>query len=889
MTDKKYNHKNGLTSAVEKWIEQKGNCDKLRKDAPNVSFKNLLNLLVNNIRSSTAKRKLQRDYQNVEHVLKLKQRDIDELLLNSKKIYQKTALTKMENDIEILEKEGVDIWGESIKKIGPLVRNLFLQSYYVGELRSIKELELDIGNANKALLDQKAQIKANDICNSIMKNFDEFFSTLRSVVNDSMKNTESNPDDSEKDQMKIRASNTRVKNLGEAFLQLREAFLQLREAVNKSVKNADSNPDNSEKAQVKADVVCGYIVKNLDEVLSKLREIVNKSLKNTESNPDNSEKAQVEADDVCDYIVETLDKVFSQLREVVNESLKNPESNPENHEKAQVIVENFDLIFSRLREVVDEIVKNAKSNPDDPEKAQIKADDVCKPIMKKIDEIFSQLRKAVNDNVKTLERNLYNDYENIITKLTELYPKLYEIADDIMKKVEIENIDLESERPKDKLKKRLEKLDNGLDKHQKSINDQLGKLSSIRDTVKGGICGALRVLQEESKVQLSSIVFVATLLVGAAVAYPRYMVWGILIFDSWVLQDFINQGALWAWLLLIPLFISVCWIRYAFDRSIDVMLPKMDRTGTKDKKDSKDLSWPFRFTLAQKGTTIISIITLLFLASTVVGSYIYHRLDKSNKLISSSQPSEIALMSNSKLLENIRFVGTSSQTAFVLIADPENSASCDSSVSNCGNDAENTDEDGENALKMMRLDRAAIICRSEGNLCKLVESEEPEEPEEPATKLIQLFVNVNGKINDIPDTSINFIEAAYQCYNARNVGNAYFQTDKYHQKKACSEEIQDSEQCPTLFDALEISKLVALEEVQKVLVVGRTSDEGDHSSNLELGSKRAKEIGDGIAPMLEEGVNIQIESLGELFGVSPSGPNDPAERRVEIFVCKDAA
>ena len=224
MTDKKYNHKSGLTSAVEKWIEQKGNCDKLRKDAPNVSFKNLLNLLVNNIRSSTAKRKLQRDYQNVEHVLKLKQRGIDELLLNSKKIYQKTALTKMENDIEILEKEGVDIWGESIKKIGPLVRNLFLQSYYVGELRSIKELELDIDNANKALLDQKAQIKASDICNSIMKNFDEFFSTLRSVVNDSMKNTESNPDDSEKDQMKIRASNTRVKNLGEAFLQLRESY-----------------------------------------------------------------------------------------------------------------------------------------------------------------------------------------------------------------------------------------------------------------------------------------------------------------------------------------------------------------------------------------------------------------------------------------------------------------------------------------------------------------------------------------------------------------------------------------------------------------------------------------------------------------------------------------
>ena len=79
------------------------------------------------------------------------------------------------------------------------------------------------------------------------------------------------------------------------------------------------------------------------------------------------------------------------------------------------------------------------------------------------------------------------------------------------------------------------------------------------------------------------------------------------------------------------------------------------------------------------------------------------------------------------------------------------------------------------------------------------------------------------------------------------------------------------------------------EEEQRVLVVGRASDSGEHSFNMKLGEQRAVEIGNVIGQKFRMGENIQTESLGELFGVSPSGPNDPAERRVEIFVCKDVA
>ena len=99
------------------------------------------------------------------------------------------------------------------------------------------------------------------------------------------------------------------------------------------------------------------------------------------------------------------------------------------------------------------------------------------------------------------------------------------------------------------------------------------------------------------------------------------------------------------------------------------------------------------------------------------------------------------------------------------------------------------------------------------------------------------------------------------------------------------------EQCPTTpFEPSAISELGALEERQRVLLVGRASDSGDHASNLELSGKRAVAIENAIRQAFSMGENsIQTESLGELLGVFPSGPNDPAERRVEIFICENPA
>ena len=309
----------------------------------------------------------------------------------------------------------------------------------------------------------------------------------------------------------------------------------------------------------------------------------------------------------------------------------------------------------------------------------------------------------INNALKVLS-DADDDHKAIIIEIREIYSRSCEIAKEIAKNLEVEEFDLESDNTtdevsRDKFEKALvDKLVPALDSRKQTITDyKLELFSTIKSNIIESIFGALRALKRQSGLEVTSIMFVAAFSVIVAAYYPKYYVWETSIFDFWIFQDYIDRSVQFVPLLFIPLIISIFWIRFVIWRAKKVT------------ENEKHLSWPIKFSLGRKGVTILSINTLLFIALTGIGSYLCH--DRT-KLTRSSQLSEIALISNNKLLKNIHLVGTSSRTAFVLIAEPGDSTACGSpDPSICDSDSGNSGEDGENgALDMMYLNRAEIIC-----------------------------------------------------------------------------------------------------------------------------------------------------------------------------------
>lgn len=200
---------------------------------------------------------------------------------------------------------------------------------------------------------------------------------------------------------------------------------------------------------------------------------------------------------------------------------------------------------------------------------------------------------------------------------------------------------------------------------------------------------------------------------------------------------------------------------------------------------------------------------------------------------------------------------------------------------------------------MLTLDRAQVLCHSEDDTCKYwVAPYSQDEPSQTTIQLPDIWVGIDGSTTVSMD-ELTFIKTFFRCNldPDKSPDRVYFKlNDSVVMCKSSleskSEKCSDSDRWdPNMIQA-------TFKPGVQLLVLGRASNVGPSTRNLQLGEERAQNVADELS---KKWPSVRIETLGDIFGGRIGGrsinkknsaselmssEDNPKERRVDIYVCR---